>query len=129
MHLFPGRLADTLHDQKLGLAYLGFRIFKWLFALVIVVLIGLAVVASNTYPDQSQYVPNPAKATTAQWSALAAAKDDWLNHLKDLGQTFLLAPLFPLLGAVIGYIFGREGAPTASASEPNTPPATDVTTT
>jgi hypothetical protein len=30
--------------------------------------------------------------------------------IKELGQIFLLTPVFPLIGAVLGYIFGREAA-------------------
>jgi hypothetical protein len=31
---------------------------------------------------------------------------DWVQQIKDLGQLFLLTPVFPLIGTVIGYIFG-----------------------
>jgi hypothetical protein len=104
-----GQLADTLREQHQALAYLGFRIFKWLLGLVAVLLLGLAVAGWVTYPDKGQFVPDPRLATAEQWSALAAAKTAWVTQLKDLSQAFLFAPVFPLLGAVIGYIFGREG--------------------
>jgi hypothetical protein len=33
---------------------------------------------------------------------------DWITSIKDLGQIFLLTPVFPLIGTVIGYMFGRQ---------------------
>ena len=105
-----GQLADTLREQKQALPYLGFRIFKWLLGLIAVLLVGLTVTGWSTYPERGQFVPDAASATAEQWAAFAAAKAAWVTQLKDLAQTFLFAPVFPLLGAVLGYIFGREGA-------------------
>jgi hypothetical protein len=53
------------------------------------------------------------------------ARSDWLTHVKDLGQLFLLTPVFPLMGAVIGYIFGdrrsqQKPSEEATASAPRT---------
>jgi hypothetical protein len=123
-----GQLADTLREQHQALAYLGFRIFKWLLGLVLLLLVGLAVTGWMTYPAKGQFVPDPGTATAEQWGALAAAKTAWVTQLKDLSQTFLFAPVFPLLGAVIGYIFGREGierGPTPKG--PKGPVDTDAT--
>jgi hypothetical protein len=39
--------------------------------------------------------------------------------MKDLGQVFLLTPVFPLMGTVIGHIFGRQ---TGQDIHPNPPP-------
>jgi hypothetical protein len=39
------------------------------------------------------------------------------NPNKDLGQLFLLTPVFPLLGAVIGYMFGRQQAGAGAGGE------------
>jgi hypothetical protein len=36
------------------------------------------------------------------------ARASWLTEVKELGQLFILTPLLPLLGTVLGYIFGRE---------------------
>jgi hypothetical protein len=55
--------------------------------------------ASTIEVDYTVAAVNPAAA----WEQ---ARSDWLTHLKDLGQLFLLTPVFPLMGAVIGYIFG-----------------------
>lgn len=112
-----GRLAETLREQHQALAYLGFRIFKWLLGLVFLLLVGLAVAGWMTYPDKGQFVPDPGRATAEQWSALAAAKSAWVTQLKDLSQAFLFAPVFPLLGAVIGYIFGREGVQSGATQD------------
>jgi hypothetical protein len=38
--------------------------------------------------------------------AVRRLRGDWLQEVKDLGQLFLLTPVFPLIAAVIGYIFG-----------------------
>jgi hypothetical protein len=115
--LLRGQLADTLREQQQALPYLGFRIFKWLLALVLLLLFGLAVVGWRTYPERVQFVPDIAKATPDQWNALAAARAAWVAQLKDLSQAFIFAPVFPLLGAVVGYIFGREGVRNGSAPE------------
>ena len=116
------RLRDMLAAEGQGLPFLGFRIFKWLL-LVIAVMTGLiALFAWQTYPDASAYLPSmkatpsgtasPRPPTAEELASWQTAEASWRTSVKDIGQLFLLTPVFPLLGAVIGYIFGRE-KPTA----------------
>jgi hypothetical protein len=71
--------------------------------------------------DYTVAAVNPAEA----WEQ---ARRAWLTNLKDLGQLFLLTPVFPLIGAVIGYIFGerrgREEASVEQAPQPAGPSGT-----
>jgi hypothetical protein len=90
-----------------GVARLGYRIFKWLLALAVLLLAVLTWYGLISYPNEADV--NTAVTGQATPDRLAAAKQlqyDWLQQIKDLGQLFLLTPIFPLIGAVIGYIFG-----------------------
>lgn len=66
----------------------------WAFRLLVVFIgmsyLALAVFAWSIYPSTVQ------------------ARVEWLAVIKELGQMFVLTPFLPLLGAVLGYIFGRE---------------------
>jgi hypothetical protein len=74
----------------------GYKIFLILIALVVFELLLIVIFAAFTFPGGG--------AGSDAMDARAA----WVAQLKDLGQIFLLTPVFPLLGAVIGYIFGRQ---------------------
>jgi hypothetical protein len=104
---FTGRLAATLQAEGQGLPYLGFRIFKWLIALTVFMLLLLVIYGWNTYPNRSDYFPKSSTGPTDPWKAYQDARESWVTQIKDLGQLFVLTPLFPLMGAVIGYIFGK----------------------
>jgi hypothetical protein len=98
--------------QELGLPRLGYKVFKWLIVVVFVMLGLVAFFAWSTHPDPDRYLPKAAStlATPEQAKAWGDAWTAWLMSIKELGQVFLLTPVFPLIGAVLGYIFGREAA-------------------
>jgi hypothetical protein len=98
----------TTFPEGAGIAQLGYRIFKWLLALALVMTICLVIYGWVTYPGEDEVAAavgtqNTAEARTNAYTQLLAA---WQQQLKDLGQLFLLTPVFPLIGTVIGYIFG-----------------------
>jgi len=124
--MFSGRLAATLQAEGEGLPYLGFRIFKWLIALTVFMLLLLVVYGWTTYPNRSDYFPTSSAGPTDPWKAYQDARDSWVTQIKDLGQLFVLTPLVPLMGAVIGYIFGKaekRDGPKAAEPNPPSPPA------
>lgn len=41
-------------------------------------------------------------------TAWREARSEWIAQFKDMGQVFLVSPILPLLGAVLGYIFGSQ---------------------
>lgn len=97
--------------QTPPLAQLGYKIFKWLLLLIAVVAALLSVYALTTYPSL-QEVQN-LTAGQQDVDALQAwreTRSEWVDQFKDLGQLFLVTPIVPLLGAVLGYIFGRQQA-------------------
>lgn len=97
----------TTFPSEADTARLGYRIFKWLLALTVLLLAVLTWYGLISYPNEADV--NTAVNGQATPDRLAAAKQlqtDWLQQVKDLGQLFLLTPVFPLIGAVIGYIFG-----------------------
>lgn len=106
---FPG--ADG------SLAQIGYRIFKWLLFLAVALLAMLLLYAWQTYPEIVDVPPG----STDPLVALERLRNDWLQQVKDLGQLFILTPVFPLLGAVIGYVFGVRGA-NRGAPAPGSPP-------
>ena len=108
--MFRGRLAATLQAEGEGLPYLGFRIFKWLIALTVFMLVLLVIYGWTTYPNRSDFFPKSSTGPTDPWKAYQDARDSWVTQIKDLGQLFVLTPLFPLMGAVIGYIFGKANS-------------------
>jgi hypothetical protein len=91
-------VEQTLGAEEAGVTptqRLGYKIFLWLLGLIVVELALLLLYGAMTYPRGNAWDDN--KAT-------------WLTSVKDLGQLFLLTPVFPLLGAVIGYMFGKQQA-------------------
>ena len=97
---------------------MGFRIFKWLLLLTTAFVVVLVILGFGTYPDRDIYLPaatpssgessTPVTYTSDQLKAWQGARDSWWGAMKDGLQLLLLTPIFPLIGAVIGYIFGRE---------------------
>jgi hypothetical protein len=111
------------------LQVIGWWAFRLLLAFIGLSFIALAIFAWRTYPsleyfDQARVAaeqPSPITqppmelvtaprdgdnlAPLAMWQE---AREQWFAQIKDLGQVFILTPLLPLLGAVLGYIFGRE---------------------
>jgi hypothetical protein len=97
---------------------IGYKIFRWLLALAGVLIVALICYAALTYPRTSQ-VNDLIGASAGQIDPVEASRRlhaDWLQELKDLGQLFLLTPVFPLIAAVIGYIFGVRNGKSEPAS-------------
>lgn len=103
--------------SELPRGVLGYKIFKWLLLLVGVLLFLLTMYAVFTYPSPSDarlLADDPAGAAVAY----GQLKSDWLSSVKDLGQIFIITPVLPLIGAVLGYIFGKdEQSPSSSSDE------------
>lgn len=93
--------------EEIPRGVLGYRIFKWLLLLVAVFIALLTVYGFLTYPKlaDSRTLAGPNGDAVA---AFRQARADWLSSVKDLGQIFLITPVLPLIGAVLGYIFGRN---------------------
>lgn len=104
------------------LRVIGWRAFQLLVGFVGLSLAALAVFAWSTYPSLPEVMAAMAEpagpvVTSAQPCEVAGpdaaslwsqARTEWLAGIKELGQMFVLTPLLPLLGTVLGYIFGRE---------------------
>jgi len=95
------------------LPWIGFRMFKWLVALVFLLLIAVVVYGILTYPSQDDLLKlaelDRSKKRAAQ--IVASARDQWQRSVIELGVQFVITPIVPLLGAIAGYIFGvsRQG--------------------
>jgi hypothetical protein len=93
------------------LVIIGWRAFLVLVAFIGVSYVVMAVFAWSIYPQLSTFgieVNAPglcAPGTVARWQD---THEQWLATIKELGQLFIVTPLLPLLGAVLGYVFGRE---------------------
>lgn len=88
--------------ENAAVPLLGYRIFRWLLLVLLIFLISLGVFAWMTYPS--------GKGVDA-----ATLQVDWYERVRDARQSFIITPIFPLLAAVIGYIFGvRKGNKKAS---------------
>lgn len=98
---------DAAFTEVTGLQRLGFSIFVALLVTSGVLFAALMTFAATTYPELSQVTGLVAENgdKLASWQA---AQDDWRTSVKDLGTTFLVTPVLPLLGIVIGYIFGER---------------------
>jgi hypothetical protein len=106
----------------LSLARVGYRVFLWLLLLVGLLLTTLVLFGWLTYPAGARV----AGSSVAAADALEVARSAWEQRLKDLGELFLLTPVFPLLGAVVGYIFGvRQGTGTGQPAGDGVAPAGD----
>ena len=107
----PAHLSEYLARRPdAQLVWIGYRIFKWLLLLTVAVMAGLAVYAFLTYPTMAEIsdaAPNGISSADLR-DLTKDSRADWISNLKDLAQLFLLTPIFPLLAAVIGYIFGRS---------------------
>jgi len=127
---FPrASLADYLSKHPdAQLVWIGYRIFKWLLLLTVAIMIALGVYAALTYPTMSDIkalLPNgvdgdPLVKLTKEMRAA------WMSDVKDLAQNFLLTPVFPLLAAVVGYIFGRSHSVNSVPGEQRTASEQDV---
>ena len=86
------------------LPWIGYRIFKWLLLVAGLLLLLLVVYAWQTYPAASDIddVVGANASDQARLAAMESARAAWLTSVKDLGQLFVLTPVFPLIGAVIG---------------------------
>jgi hypothetical protein len=91
--------------------------------LTLSILIGVAFVLLAgfgwaTYPHLSAvaraYGPGHGIEAFAAWHE---AQKEWFANLKDVGQLFVVTPLLPLLGTVLGYTFGRREAPSNNERE------------
>jgi hypothetical protein len=95
---------------------LGYLIFKWLLLLIGILLGLLTVYGVLSYPSISD-ARSLAGASGDAGVILQQAKAEWVSSIKDLGQIFLITPVLPLLGAVLGYIFGRHEQASPSNSD------------
>jgi hypothetical protein len=93
--LVPDGASENPNSVHMLAGY-GFRIFVVLIGLVVFELLLIVLFATFTFPRG------------LSGSEAMDARAAWVTQLKDIGQIFLLTPIFPLLGAVIGYIFGRQ---------------------
>ena len=108
------------------LVWIGYRIFKWLLLLTVIVMVALGLYAVLTYPTTGEIRELlRSGAPVADVSQLTnQMRSEWISNVKDLAQLFLLTPIFPLLAAVIGYIFGRSHTVGGTAqSERERPPS------
>lgn len=97
----------------------GYRIFKWLLTLVFVLFAILTVYGRWTYPSTEEVEGILLSTPGADKAAVASElRADWLQRVKDLGQLFVLTPIFPMIGAVIGYIFGVRKSETPESEGP-----------
>ena len=87
---------------------LGRDIFLCLLGLVLIELTLLSIYAFWTYPRLGDVTRVAVGQNADLQKAWLDARSAWVTSLKDLGQIFLLTPVFPLIGAVIGYMFGRQ---------------------
>jgi hypothetical protein len=94
--------------REIPVRVLGREIFLWLLGLVIIELALIATYAWWTYPSLDEVIKANTGSSTDVPQAWADARSEWVSSLKDLGQIFLLTPVFPLIGAVMGYMFGRQ---------------------
>jgi hypothetical protein len=116
-----GRLSDYLSRQpNTQLPWIGYRIFKWLLLLAGIIFLALVFFAVFTFP---RGVPDSVPIEQ-RFQVLQDARAAWLGQLKDLAQVFLLTPVFPLMGAVLGYIFGVSNSPMRTV--PSTSTEADV---
>ncbi|MEV6644701.1 hypothetical protein [Amycolatopsis sp. NPDC051371] len=116
----PTAMSVRAHDSVVNLnspatspvSQLGYSIFKWLLLLAGILIGIISLYAFPTYPSPSDVAALIGRGG-GQIDAVEASRRlhaDWLQQIKDLGQLFLLTPVFPLIAAVIGYIFGvRNG--------------------
>lgn len=109
--------SPPVHPPLLTLV--GWWAFRMLLAFVGVSYLVLALFAWRTYPasrdsvdvgavNMAAQVPQPAAPELEDTVRLREARAEWLAEVKELGQMFILTPVLPLLGAVLGYLFGRE---------------------
>jgi hypothetical protein len=105
------------------LVWIGYRIFKWLLLLTSLVMVALAVYAAVTYPTAADVKElfSAGGSNTELMGLTKELRGAWVSDIKDLAQLFLLTPIFPLLAAVVGYIFGRSH--TVQETDPGTPTA------
>lgn len=104
-------MAETLaNDPVLRLPWIGYRIFKLLLAFSVLLLAALFFYAWVTYPNADAILKSaefPQGTTFPQkLESLDAERQAWTTNIKDLGTIFLVTPVFSLVSAVVGYIFG-----------------------
>lgn len=89
---------------------IGYRIFRWLLGLLAAMLLALFLFGWLTYPDQGDISGAIAGITDTKQrnEIIQGMQDRWFQQVRDIGQLFILTPVFPLLGAVVGYIFGSR---------------------
>jgi hypothetical protein len=102
------QVKETGQFREIPVRVLGREIFLWLLGLVIIELVLIATYAFWTYPRLDEVIKANAGSGTDVPQAWADARSEWVTSVKDLGQIFLLTPVFPLIGAVMGYMFGRQ---------------------
>lgn len=100
------RAGGLAPAQSPPLQVIGWWAFRMLLAFIGLSFIALAAVAWLTYPSLGDF--NQAAGSITLWQE---ARTQWFEQVKGMGQVFILNPLLPLLGAVLGYIFGREQRP------------------
>jgi hypothetical protein len=99
---------------------IGYKIFLWLLLLIGFELALLFVYGWFTFPTLEDVLRTTTDANADAGQAWADARSSWVTSIKDLGQIFLLTPVFPLLAAVIGYMFGRQQGSSSGDGSPPT---------
>lgn len=99
-------------EKRKTLPEIGLEAFRALLVFTGFSLLLLAVFGWLTYPGleavERLEEPGNVLATFQEQQA------EWFTRIKDLGQLYILTPLLPLLGLVLGYIFGRQTGRTES---------------
>ena len=94
--------AVERHRGRLGLRFAGL-----IFAMFVISLIFVVIVAVTSYPDIADYPPGSASGPGADRTYLEA-RQSWLSGVKDLLQILVVSLLVPMLSSLIGYLFGRR---------------------
>ena len=101
------RISKNAKFEEIPKGVLGYIIFKWLLLITGVLLTLLVTYGIATYPQFAHY-KSLATSKNNALSLYAAAQAQWSNNIKGFGETFLITPIIPLIGTVLGYIFGRH---------------------
>lgn len=108
--VLDGEVSPLTNLQRLG-----YRIFKLLLLLLVIFeLVLFALYGFWAYPRLDDVVTTVTGSDADPGQAWIDARSAWVQSLRDLGQVFLLTPVFPLIGAVLGYIFGTQQKPGGS---------------
>jgi hypothetical protein len=107
----------TAHYEEPPRMLLGYWVFLWLLGLLAVFAGLLVVYAVCTFPRFSDIQAALANQSQADMlKAYTDARSAWVGQFKDIGQLYVISPIVPLLGAVLGYIFGHQTSKSTSGA-------------